>query len=89
MSENKGKLAGIAGLLILVLLVNCLPWERQSSGITDWLRYQGQEQVQTSEKVTSAVVASAEGAKSFAGTHQINGANWAIPNLLRHWFRLD
>lgn len=79
----RAKILGIAGILALVLLVNSLPWERQSSGLTDVLHGWGEQQAETSDKITSAAVSGVEG--TIIGEHQIKGANWSIPNILRHW----
>ena len=77
----------IAGLLALALLVNNLPWERQSSGLTEVLHQWSDEQEVMSEQITSVAVSGAEG--TLVGEHQINGANWSIPNILRHWLGGD
>lgn len=82
--SNRAKVLAIAGLLGLALLVQALPWERQSSGITDILHLWGEQQEETSDKITSAAVAGAEG--KWVGEHDIKGANWSIPNILRYWF---
>lgn len=77
------KLIAIAGLLGLALLVKALPWDRQSSGITDILYLWSEQQEETSDKITSAAVQGAEG--KWVAEHDIKGANWSIPNILRHW----
>ena len=81
---TRAKALTIAGLLALAILVNNLPWERQSSGLTEVLYSWGEQQGENAENITNAAVAGAEG--SFVGEHQIKGANWSIPNILRHWF---
>lgn len=81
--NTRMKLLAIAGLLGLALLVQVLPWERQSSGITDILHLWSEQQEETSDKITSAAVQGAEG--KWVGEHDIKGANWSIPNIIRHW----
>lgn len=85
MENKKGVIGGVVALVVLALLVNFLPFERQSSPLTDWLRGQAEEQEENSDKITSEIVKGAEGDGRFAGEHEVDGSNWAIPNLLRHW----
>ena len=75
----------IAGLLALALFVNNLPWERQSSGITNILYLWGEQQEETSDKITTSTVAGVEG--ELVGEHMVDGSNWSIPNIIRHWLR--
>lgn len=79
------KILLILGIAALVLLVNELPWERQSSGLTEVLYSWGEQQEETSDKLTSAAVSGAEG--TLVGEHQVDGSNWSIPNIIRHWIR--
>lgn len=80
----KAKIVGVLALVLLVVFVRELPWERQSSGITDVLYMWSDKQEQTSIEVTDKAVSGAEG--TLVGEHQVDGANWSIPNILRHWF---
>ena len=80
----KEKLLPILGIVILYLFVTNLPWERQSSGLTEWLYEQGEEQEYNSEVITEAGVKPLEGEGGIAGEHQVDGANWSIPNIVRH-----
>ena len=73
----------VAGILALVLLVNHLPFERQSNGITSLLSSWGDAQEQTSDLFTTEIVSDVEG--ELVGEHKIDGSNWSIPNILRHW----
>lgn len=79
----RAKLFAIVGLVTLGLLVSNLPWERQSSGITQVLYQWGEEQEDISDRATQFAVSSAEG--SLVGEHQVDGSNWSIPNIIRHW----
>ena len=80
----RAKVLAIAGLIGLFLLVTKLPWERQSSGLTRILYNWGEQQEQTSDKFTTYVVEDVEG--DLVGEHKVDGSNWSIPNILRHWF---
>ena len=83
----RAKALAIAGLLALSILVNNLPWERQSSGLTEVVYSWGEQQEENAENITNIAVSGAEG--SAVGEHQVKGANWSIPNILRHWFGVD
>lgn len=89
MDGKKGMVGSLIALALLAILVNCLPFERESSPLTEWLFSQGEQQEENSDKITSEVVKGAEGEGKFAGEHVVDGSNWAIPNLLRHWFLGD
>lgn len=82
-TEVRAKALTIAGLIALSILVNNLPWERQSSGLTEVLYGWGEQQEENADTITNIAVSGAEG--SFVGEHQVKGANWSIPNILRHW----
>lgn len=79
------KLLLLAGLLALALFVNNLPWERQSSEITGILHIWSERQEEISEEVTTSTVAGVEG--ELVGEHIVDGSNWSIPNIIRHWLR--
>lgn len=79
------KLISIAGLIVLALLVSNLPWERQSSGLTEVLYSWGEQQEENSDRFTQFAVSGVEG--ELVGEHSIDGSNWSIPNIIRHWLR--
>ncbi len=81
----KQKIGFAIGMLLIVTLIFSSPWadNRQSSGLTNLMRYWGKQQQNTSEVITNSAVEGAEG--NWVGEHEINGANWAIPNIIRHW----
>lgn len=74
----------IAGLVIIGWLVVASPFgpSRQSdfgSILSTW----GERQEEASDEITSFAVAGAEG--KYVDEHQVNGANWSIPNIIRYW----
>ena len=80
----KVKLLAIAGLAALYILVTQLPWERQSSGLTEWLYTQGEQQEENANIITETAVSGLEGEGGLAGDHEVDGSNWSIPNIIRH-----
>ena len=87
MSEVKQNALIIAGLLAIALVVNNLPWESKSSGLTEMLYELGETQESIADKTTTEAVSSAEG--KLVGEHKVDGSNWSIPNILRHWIGED
>lgn len=80
----KQKIGSIIGLVVIVLMIIYSPWGNPpESDFTKGLRGWGDQQSEISEKFTTSAVAGAEG--TWVGAHEINGANWAIPNIIRHW----
>lgn len=47
----------------------------------------GDEQEDVSDRFTVEVTAPLEG--EIVGEHEVNGANWSIPNIIRHWLGVD
>lgn len=80
----RAKVISIIVVLGLVLFVTYLPWERQSSGLTEVLYSWGEQQEETSDKLTITAVSGVEG--ELVGEHKIDGSNWSIPNILRNLF---
>lgn len=72
----------IAILVLLAILVNSVPSERSTSGITQFLYNVSESQEELSSELTDIAVSGAEG--SIVGEHKVNGSNWSIPNILRH-----
>ena len=83
MSEVKQNALIIAGLLALALLVNNLPWSRQSSGLTEALYQMGENQEEIADNAATYAVSGAEG--TLVAEHEVDGSNWSIPSILRHW----
>lgn len=81
----KQKIGFAIGMLLIATLIFSSPWadDRSSSGITDIIRVWGAKQEETSDMFTNKVVSNVEG--EWVGEHEINGSNWAIPNIIRHW----
>lgn len=81
----KQKIGFGIGMLLILTLIFSSPWaeHRNSSGMTDILRYWGNQQQQASEVMTNFAVSDAEG--TWVGEHEVDGSNWAIPNIIRHW----
>lgn len=82
---KKGITGGVIGLCLLALLVVFSPWKNEpgKGGFSDILHAWGTKQSEVSEDITSSAVSGAEG--TIVGEHQINGANWSIPNIIKHW----
>lgn len=72
----------IAVLVLLAILVNSVPSENSTSGITQFLHNVGESQEDLSNDLTNMAVSEVEG--SVVGEHKVNGSNWSIPNILRH-----
>lgn len=81
---KKGIIGSITGLVIVLMLVAWSPWKEQSTngGFTDVLRHWGKQQGEVSEDIASDAVSGVEG--NLVGKHQIDGANWSIPNIIKH-----
>lgn len=81
----KQKIGFGIGLLIIAVLVFASPWgdSDQQGGFTEVLYAWGESQEEVSDKFTTAAVSGAEG--SLVGEHEVDGSNWAIPNIIRHW----
>lgn len=73
------------GIVIVLILVLYSPWavEENKNSFQSILRGWGQSQTEVSEKFTTGVVSGVEG--DLVGEHEIDGSNWAIPNIIRHW----
>lgn len=74
------------GIIILAVLVITNPFEKTNSegdSFTDVLYAWGDRQEECSEEITAAAVSEIEG--SIIGEHKIDGSNWSIPNIIRHW----
>lgn len=80
----RAKVISIIVVLGMVLFATYLPWERQSSGLTEVLYSWGEQQEETSDKLTITAVSGVEG--ELVGEHKIDGSNWSIPNILRNLF---
>ena len=81
----KQKIAAVLGVVLFALVVLYNPYssERPVDSFTNILHQWSSEQVDTSEKFTSQAVSGVEG--EIVGEHQVKGANWSIPNILRFW----
>lgn len=84
----KQKVGSILGAIVILLMVIYSPWgESPKSDFTEGLRGWGNGQAEISEKFTTSAVAGVEG--SVVGEREIDGSNWAIPNIIRHWLGVD
>lgn len=84
----KQKLGSAIAIIIIALMVIYSPWgESPKSDFTRGIRGWGDEQQETSERFTTAAVSGVEG--GVVGEHEIDGSNWAIPNIIRHWLGVD
>lgn len=81
----KQKIGFAIGMLLILALIFSSPWadKRHTSDFGSILQSWGYHQQETSEKFTTDVVSPIEG--TYVGYHEVNGANWAIPNIIRHW----
>lgn len=79
------KIVAIAGIVVIALIVLFNPYSdsRPADSFTNILHQWGEEQEATSEMYTSQAVSGVEG--TLVGEHQVKGANWSIPNILRFW----
>lgn len=84
----KGKLLTIIAIIVLAVFVILDPLDSQPSEFTQVISSWGDQQSVASEQITSGLVKGAEGTK-WVGEHQINGANWAIPNIIRRVLGVD
>lgn len=76
------------GLVIIAWLVVAKPYgEPQQSNFGSILSVWGEQQEEVSEELTDKAVSGVEG--DLVGEHQINGANWSIPNLIRHFLGVE
>lgn len=76
----------IAGLAIIAWLVLAKPFGEvppdERGEFQQVLSAMGDKQAETSDELTTAAVAPVEGV--YVGEHEVHGANWSIPNILRH-----
>lgn len=84
--DNK-VLAAILALVVFVAILKSIPFESKSSPMTEILYGMGESQQQLSEELTEYAVSGVEG--KYVGEHEIKGANWAIPNIIRHILGVD
>lgn len=84
MSEVKQKILAAIGIVLFFVILNKIPWEPQSSGLTEVLYSWGEQQEQTAEDWTDAAVSGVEG--NLVGEDAVDGSNWSIPNVLRNLF---
>lgn len=88
---------GVIGILFVVGLVITHPLSkdlqteleerRPTEGFEQVLYAWGDKQQEESDKMVDAAVAPVEG--DLVGEHEIAGANWSIPNIIRHWLGVD
>ena len=84
---NKQKLGSIVGILVIAAIVLFSPFKREEGDFSKIIRSMGDRQLETSEKITDKAVSNVEG--GLVGEHQIDGANWSIPNIIRHLLGVD
>lgn len=84
---NKGKIGSIIGILVILAIVFFSPFKREEGEFSKILRYAGDQQFEASETWTDKAVGDVEG--KLVGEHQIKGANWSIPNIIRHILGVD
>lgn len=84
---NKAKTCGLIGLIVLLLIVFCLPYERETGAFSQILYAWGERQEESSDKIIDKAVSGVE--DDLVGEHQIKGANWSIPNIIRHLLGVD
>ena len=84
---DKQKTATIAGLVVILTIIFFSPFEREEGNLSKILRSIGDNQEVVSEQITSTAVSGIEG--TVVGEHQVNGANWSIPNIIRHLLGVD
>lgn len=85
----KQKIGSVLGLVLIALMVIYSPWGNQpdEGSFTDIFRTWGDQQEEASDRYISETVSGVEG--SWVGEHEIDGSNWAIPNIIRHLIGVD
>lgn len=79
----KAKLSGCLGIVILAAILICNPFKSEErSPFGEALASMGKHQEEMSEQITNAAVAPIE--ESVTGGHEVDGSNWAIPNIFLH-----
>lgn len=79
----KVKVGGCLGIIVLVTVLASSPYKGEHTAFGAWLDQMGDKQQEYADQQTNAVVAPAEG--DIVGNHEIDGSNWAIPNIIAHW----
>lgn len=80
---KRNNILAAVGIIIVLWLVLASPFgERQRSDFGSILSTWGDNQSEASEEITEKVVSPVEG--TLVGEHEDNGANWSIPNIIRH-----
>ena len=80
----KDKAIGLIAILIFVWLVNTFEPVNQENSLMSYLHYFSEEQEKSSNQMVEGAVSGFEG--TYVGEHEIDGSNWSIPNILRHYF---
>lgn len=85
----KQKIVSVLAILVIVLMVIYSPWGNnpEPGSFTEVLRGWGEGQEEVSDKFTTAAVSGVEG--TWVGEHEVDGSNWAIPNIIRHLIGVD
>lgn len=84
----KQKIGSAFAIIAIALMVIYSPWgDSPESDFTKGLRGWGEGQEEISDKFTTAAVADVEG--TLIGEHEVDGSNWAIPNIIRHLLGVD
>lgn len=84
---NKSTMAGLAGIILLAVLILNSPFKSQEGDFSKILRVWGNQQSQQSEQITNDLLKDAEG--NLVGEHEVDGSNWSIPNIIRHILGVD
>ena len=78
----KQKVLSILGIVVIISIVLFSPYESSNGDFTKVLKSLGYHQEETANNITTYAVHDVEG--NLVGEHQVDGSNWAIPNIIRH-----
>lgn len=90
---KKASIFSIIGLCIIGWLVIAQPFaddtpkDANEENFTEVLYAWGDRQSEQSDKIVDAAAKPVEG--KLVGEHEVDGSNWAIPNIIRHWMGVD
>ena len=90
---KKAGIFSIIGLCVIAWLVVAQPFsgdgdsDEPQESFTSVLYAMGERQSEASNAVVDVATSTVEG--SVVGEHRMDGSNWSIPNIIRHWMGVD
>lgn len=76
------KIITTIGVFILIYFILTAASKERPKGFAGILGIWGEEQSERSDNITQTIVQDLEG--GLVGEHEVDGSNWAIPNILRN-----